>query len=107
MIHYDPMMGGFPLVVYHPVHGAYELKDANEAVTLGADWFNTPEDADMHRTEAEALLVVHNHNSLKVKESAELGAVVRNSVAETEAVKALALANEAAVVVVVAAPEAL
>ena len=88
---FDPQTGTFPSVAYHPVFGARPLKDANEVMSLGPDWFNTAEEADMHRTQAEAEMVTHNNTSLLVKDGMETGSVVRNSVAETEAVVASTL----------------
>lgn len=87
-IKFDPAAGGFPTVAFHPVYGKRELKDANEAVGLDSDWFNTAEEADMHRTEREAQMVVHQNRDLKVADAIETNGVVRNSVAATENVNA-------------------
>ena len=51
---FNTQTGTFPDVVYHPVFGARTMRDANEVVVLGPDWFNTAEEADLHRTQAEA-----------------------------------------------------
>ena len=88
---FNTQTGTFPDVVYHPVFGARTMRDANEVVVLGPDWFNTAEEADLHRTQAEAELVTHNNTSLLVKDGTEVGPVVRNSVTETEAVAASTL----------------
>lgn len=81
MIRFDPTNGGFPSAAYHPVFGKRDLTDANEAVKLNADWFNTAEEADMHRTETEAQMVVHQNRDVKVGDAVVSDGVVRNSVA--------------------------
>ena len=88
MIRYDAAAGGFPSTVYHPVLGARTLTDANEATTLNSDWFNTAEEADMHRTETEAQMAVHKNQTVKAAEMAADAEVVRNSVAADASLKA-------------------
>ena len=89
-IRFEATAGGFPSTVFHPVLGARSLKDANEAVGLGPDWFNTAEEADLHRTDTEAQMAIHKNRAVKVSdlEALEEGqheddrlTVVRNSVA--------------------------
>ncbi len=87
-ITFEPDRGGFPTVAYHPVYGRRELKDANEAVGLNSDWFNTAEEADLHRTEREAQMVVHQNRDVKVGDAVATSGVVRNSVAAQENVDA-------------------
>ena len=93
---------GFPKRRYHPVFGSREAKDPNESATIfqpSHDWFDTPEEADMHRTDREAGEAVHYNQRLKVDarvaqatgkqvppvrgEGAPQG-IVRNSVAAQE-----------------------
>ena len=88
MITFNAATGGFPSTVYHPIFGARPLTDANHATTLGPDWFNTAEEADLHRTETEAQVVVHNNRTIKTDALIESQGVVRNSVAATESLNA-------------------
>lgn len=87
-IRFDPTTGGFPSAAFHPVYGRRDIKDANEAVGLDKDWFNTAEEADMHRTEREAQMVVHQNRDVKVADAVATAGVVRNSVAATENIAA-------------------
>ena len=69
--------------LYHPVHGAVIVKDANEEASLSprTDYFNTPEEADMHRTATEAWTTYAFNQAEKLRTHAEAGhQVVRNSV---------------------------
>lgn len=81
---------GYPATKYHPVLGAKTAKDPNEAASLFQpehDWFNTAAEADMHRTEREALLVMHHNQRAKLDGIAEYqdgNAPVRNSVQAQE-----------------------
>ena len=80
--------GKFPSVAFHPVFGRQEISDANAGAALGPDWFNTAEEADMHRTETEAQMVVHQNRDIKVADAVASDGVVRNSVAATESLDA-------------------
>ncbi len=47
----------FPMLAYHPIHGAVSFYDYDSAVktmTVRTDWFKTKEEADAHRHEGEA-----------------------------------------------------
>lgn len=103
-----PNYPGYPKTKYHPVYGARTAKDPNdEAVAFTGpphNWFDTAGEADTHRTDREAQMVVHNNQRVKVDaafgraENAEHetdpavaagdAGVVRNSVQATESVKA-------------------
>ena len=72
--------GAFPSAAFHPVFGRREINDEFPASTFGLDWFNTAEEADMHRTETEAQIVVHHNQSIKVADAIATNGVVRNSV---------------------------
>jgi hypothetical protein len=97
---------GFPKSKFHPVYGLRTVNDPNEEASLAPahNWFDTAEEADMHRTDREAQLVLHNNS--RVKADASLAAfgndgthdvpddvvrgeagIVRNSVAATESLK--------------------
>jgi len=82
---------GFPQTKYNPVLGAKTANDPNEAASLFQpehDWFNTPGEADMHRTEREAAVVMHHNTSRKVAgvlEAQDGNTPVRNSVQSQEA----------------------
>jgi len=74
---------GFPKTLYHPVHGGIELADPAEEASLvpRTDWFNTPEEADAHRTYTEAQLAAHKTLTAKLQALEEAGkGVVHNSV---------------------------
>jgi hypothetical protein len=97
---------GFPKAKYHPVYGYRLVNDPNEEASLAPahNWFNSAEEADMHRTDREAQQVVHFNRRVKVDASSaaagndgvsnvpdeevrgEAG-IVRNSVAATESLK--------------------
>jgi hypothetical protein len=101
-----PSFPGFPKTKYHPVYGGRTIDDPNEEAALVPvhNWFDTAEEADMHRTDREAQLVVHNNRRVKADASVaafdndgthdvpddvvrgETG-IVRNSVAATESLK--------------------
>jgi hypothetical protein len=60
----------FPFVKYHPVLGertAHKQEDLDK-VFVGPehDWFDTPQEADMHRTAREAAMVLHNSTRMRV-----------------------------------------
>lgn len=76
--------GSLPTRVWHPVFGAKDVTDANDIKKLSIDYFNTAEEADLHRTETEAQMVVHQNRHLKVQDALASDGVVRNSVAATE-----------------------
>lgn len=82
----------FPRTVYHPVQGAVVLEDAEHAakvVTVPTDWFATAAEADAHRTENEAQVVMHNGRRGQVKKWEDAGAgVVHHSVTHQETVDA-------------------
>lgn len=101
-----PSFPGFPKSKFHPVYGLRTVNDPNEEAALVPvhNWFDTAEEADMHRTDREAQLVLHNNR--RVKADASLAAfgndgphdvpddvvrgeagIVRNSVAATESLK--------------------
>ena len=74
---------GYPKTKFHPVHGAVELKDANEEAGLMSptDWFNTPEEADAARTWTEANIAGAHNTRAKMQALDEAGRpIVRNSV---------------------------
>lgn len=94
---------GYPKFKYHPVLGAIEVKDPNEMAALQPphDYFDTAEEADMHRTDREAGQVIAHNVGVKVQAKlagkpvdlsdpvqAGSAGVVRNSVAATENLKA-------------------
>jgi hypothetical protein len=94
---------GFPKTKFHPVYGAKVVNDPNEEASLSAplrNWFDTAEEADTHRTQREAEMVVHYNNRVKVDGGLNTGEVdrsnpavtgeagiVRNSVSATESLK--------------------
>ena len=80
----------FPQTVYHPVQGAVTLTDAEHAarvVTVPTDWFATPQEADAHRTENEAQVVIHygRRGQVQKYQDADEG-VVHHSVTHQETV---------------------
>jgi hypothetical protein len=60
----------FPFTKYHPVLGkrVAEKQDDLDKVFVGPEhnWFDTPEEADMHRTATDAALVLHNSTRMRV-----------------------------------------
>ena len=65
---------GYPLTKYNPVLGARTAKDPNEAASLFQpehDWWPTAGEADMHRTDREAGMVVHQNMRDKISGLAE------------------------------------
>jgi hypothetical protein len=85
---------GFPKTKYHPVLGAKAANDPNEAASLFQpehDWFDTAGEADMHRTEREAQLVIHHNTRAKLDGLSEMqdgNAPVRLSVQAQESMDA-------------------
>ena len=85
---------GFPKTKYHPVLGAKAANDPNEAASLFQpehDWFDTPGEADMHRTDREAQLVIHHNTRAKldgIAEKQDENAPVRLSVQAQESMDA-------------------
>jgi hypothetical protein len=99
---------GYPKTVYNPRTGARVVNDPNEEAQLPGpkhNWFATAEEADMHRTDNEAMDVVSHNRRVKVDAALSAAAnngehdlsrevvtgdagVVRNSVAATESLKA-------------------
>lgn len=87
-------VSGFPKTKYHPVLGAKAAKDPNEAASLFQpehDWFDTAGEADMHRTDREAQLVLHHNTRAKLDGIAAMqdkNAPVRLSVQAQESMDA-------------------
>lgn len=85
---------GFPKTMYNPVLGAKTANDPNEAASFfqpEGQWFNTAAEADMHRTEREAQMVMHHNTREKLDGLAQAqdGAPpVRNSVQAQESLDA-------------------
>jgi hypothetical protein len=51
-----------PMTLYHPVHGAVTvatLEDAARVFQPEHNWVKTPQEADAHRTQREAAMVIH------------------------------------------------
>jgi len=67
----------FPITRYHPVLGkrTADTHDDLDRVFVGPEhnWFETPEEADMHRTAAEAAMVLHNSTRMRVDTIASEG----------------------------------
>jgi hypothetical protein len=84
-----PFIVGYPIMRYHPVHGAAEFADPNAYAQAGGDdgdWrFKTGGEADAARTGTEAALLQAKTLAarLAVHEAAGMP-VVRNSVAAEE-----------------------
>lgn len=81
---------GFPKIKYHPVHGRVMVNDPNEEASLSppTDYFDTPEEADMHRTATEAMTTHAANESAKLAAHADAGhQVVRNSVQADESLR--------------------
>lgn len=80
----------FPMTMYHPVHGAKTVADPAEAATtftVPHDWFATPAEADAHRTEREAAIVIHKAHRAQITEHEDGGAgVVKHSVTHQDKV---------------------
>lgn len=102
----------YPLTAYHPVHGAVTVKDADEAAKTFSnplDWFETAEEADQHRTENEAAIVIHNarRGQITAHEQGSTPGVVKHSVTHQATVdQALEQAASAAKAVGVEPPKA-
>jgi hypothetical protein len=65
---------GFPKTKWNPVLGAKSANDPNEAASLFQpehDWFDTPGEADMHRTDREAGMVIHHNSREKLNAAIE------------------------------------
>ena len=80
----------FPATFYHPVHGAVTVADADEAQKLqpATDWFATAAEADAHRTENEAAIVIHNarRGQITGHEQSDFPGVVKHSVTHQETI---------------------
>lgn len=67
----------FPITRYHPVLGkrTADKSDDLDKVFVGPEhnWFDTPEEADMHRTAADAAMVLHNSVRMRVDTLASEG----------------------------------
>lgn len=84
-----PRFTSYPLTLYHPVLGAVTVEDQDAAAKTFVpehDWYRTPEEADAHRTEREAQMVVHNTRRMQIDDIASDGDTVAHSVAHTERV---------------------
>lgn len=85
---------GYPKTMYNPVLGGRTANDPNEAASLfqpEGQWFNTAAEADMHRTEREAQMVIHQNTRDKLEGMAQAqdgAAPVRNSVQAQESINA-------------------
>ena len=86
----------YPLTLYHPVLGAVTVDNQDDALKTFVphhDWFHTAAEADAHRTDREAMMVIHNTRRMQVDAMAgsdvhkdvapETGTVV-HSVSHTE-----------------------
>ncbi len=97
----------FPLLAYHPIHGAMSFDDYDSAVktmTVRTDWFKTKEEADAHRHEGEAAIVIHNARRGQIVRHEEGGAgVVKHSVTHQDDVDR-AMERNAAVAEAAGAP---
>lgn len=83
-------MAGFPKTKYHPVHGRVVVNDPNEEASLSppTDYFDTPEEADMHRTATEAWTTHAANMRAKLNVHDEAGhEIVRNSVQADESIR--------------------
>ena len=83
-------LAGYPKVKYHPVHGRVPVADPNEEASLSppTDYFDTPEEADMHRTATEAWTTHAANINAKLEAHADAGhQVVRNSVQADESLR--------------------
>lgn len=81
----------YPMTAYHPVHGKFTAETHEDAKrvfgTNPLDWFNTPEEADAHRTEREAGMVIHNgvRGQIELHKENDMG-VIMHSVQHQETV---------------------
>ena len=80
----------YPMTAYHPIHGAVTVNSDEEAAKtflVPHDWFLTPEEADAHRTDREAAIVIHNARRAQITlhEQNDAG-VVKHSVTHQETV---------------------
>lgn len=82
---------GWPKTRFHPVHGRKDFADPYEAAEYGqdddkGDWrFKSAAEADLHRTDTEAGVVIANNMRTKLGQHDEQGkGVVRNSVSAQE-----------------------
>ena len=63
----------YPLTLYHPVLGAVTVDNQDDALRVfvpARDWFHTAEEADAHRTDREAMMVIHNTRRMEVDQMA-------------------------------------
>jgi hypothetical protein len=62
----------FPMTKYHPVLGArtVDKHEDLDKVFVGPDrdWHDTPEEADQHRTQREAEMVMHNSTRMRIED---------------------------------------
>lgn len=80
-----PAPSPYPKVKFHPVHGGVTVKDPVEEAGLHG-WFDTPEEADMHRTWLDAELVRARNMAERLKAMGDKP-VVQNSVQHDEAAR--------------------
>ena len=83
----------FPRTVWHPTQGGVVLTDPEQAAKVclvPTDWFDTGAEADAHRTENEAQVVIHKGRTDQVQKHEDAGeTVVHHSVTHQETVNAL------------------
>jgi hypothetical protein len=63
----------YPLTLYHPVLGAVTVENQEDALKTFVpphDWFHTAAEADAHRTDREAMMVIHNTRRMQVDDMA-------------------------------------
>lgn len=80
-----PAPSPYPKVKFHPVHGGVTVKDAVEDAGLKG-WFDTPEEADMHRSWQDAELV-RARNMVEALKALGDKPVVQSSVQHDEAAR--------------------
>lgn len=63
----------YPLTLYHPVFGAVTVDNQEDALKIFVpphDWHQTAAEADAHRTDREAQMVIHNTRRMQVDDMA-------------------------------------
>jgi hypothetical protein len=63
----------YPLTLFHPVLGGVTAQDQDTALRVFQphhDWFLTAAEADAHRTDREAQMVIHNTRRMQVDDMA-------------------------------------
>ena len=83
----------FPRTVWHPTQGGVVLTDPGQVAkvcVVATDWFDTAAEADAHRTQNEADVVMHKGRRDQVQKHEDAGeTVVHHSVTHQETVNAL------------------